>query len=90
MATGSSVLADVRVSERIRTVQHRNVAGLDMETYGVYAAVSSTSTKMDFLSLKSVCDNGDRKKDDKFQHYASMISAKAAERFIRRYYYQEA
>ena len=86
MATGSSVLADVRVSERIRAVQHRNVTGLDMETYGVYAAVSSTLTSADFVSLKSVCDNGDKKKDDRYQQYASTISAKAVEQFIRHYY----
>lgn len=86
MATGSSVLADVRVSERIRAVQHRNVTGLDMETYGVYAAAASTITDVDFISLKSVCDNGDKKKDDKFQEYASTVSAKAVEQFIRHYF----
>lgn len=88
MATGSSVLADVRVSERIRAVQHRNVTGLDMETYGVYAAVSSTLPKSDFVSLKSVCDNGDKKKDDKYQAYASMISARTTEQFIINYFSQ--
>ncbi|MGY3641948.1 hypothetical protein [Pseudomonas sp. MUP55] len=86
MATGSSVLADVRVSERIRTIQHRNVTGLDMETYGVYAAVSSTLTGADFISLKSVCDNGDKKKDDQHQQYAATISANAVEQFIRHYF----
>lgn len=86
MATGSSVLADVRVSERIRSVQHRNVTGLDMETYGVYAAVSANLTGTDFISLKSVCDKGDKKKDDKYQQYASLISAKAVEQFIHHYY----
>ncbi|MBG4981437.1 5'-methylthioadenosine/S-adenosylhomocysteine nucleosidase [Pseudomonas aeruginosa] len=86
MATGSSVLADVRVAERIRSVQHRNVTGLDMETYGVYASVSATLTDSDFVSLKSVCDNGDKKKDDKYQQYASLISAKVVEHFLRKYY----
>lgn len=86
MATGSSVLADIRVSERIRTIQHRNVTGLDMETYGVYAAVSSTLTGADFISLKSVCDNGDKKKDDQYQQYAATISAKAVEQFIHHYF----
>lgn len=86
MATGSAVLADERVSERIRAVQHRNVTGLDMETYGVYAAALSTSPDTDFISLKSVCDKGDRQKDDKYQLYASTVSAKAVEHFILHYY----
>lgn len=57
-----------------------------METYGVYASVSATLTDSDFVSLKSVCDNGDKKKDDKYQQYASLISAKVVEHFLRKYY----
>lgn len=85
MASGSAVLADARVSDRIKSMQHRNVSGLDMETYGVYAAAQSCNPEIKFVSLKSVCDNGDRQKDDKYQEYASTIGAATAVRFIERY-----
>lgn len=85
IATGSAVLADSRVSERIKATQHRNVAGLDMEVYGVYAAAVSCDPKIRFLALKSVCDNGDKQKDDKFQQYASNVAALAVAQFIREY-----
>lgn len=85
MATGSSVLADTRISDRIKATQHRNLTGLDMETYGVYAAARSCSKEIRYLSLKSVCDKGDIKKNDDFQIYASEISALTIEHFLKNY-----
>ncbi|MDB5824995.1 MAG: 5-methylthioadenosine/S-adenosylhomocysteine nucleosidase [Herminiimonas sp.] len=85
MATGSSVLADSRVSERIKTNQHKNVVGLDMETYGVFAAVEACDPKVTVLSLKAVCDNGDIKKNDDYQEYAAVNAALAVERFLTEY-----
>lgn len=85
MATGSSVLADERVSERIKEQQHKNLVGLDMETYGVYAAVQACSPQTPVLSLKSVCDKGDLQKNDEYQAYASLVSAKTVERFLKYY-----
>lgn len=85
VATGASVLADSRIAERIREEQNRSVVGLDMETYGVYAAVQSASYPVRVLSLKAVCDKGDRAKDDKFQTYSAKISAEAGHHFISKY-----
>ena len=85
MASGSAVLADSRVSDRIKTSQHRSVAGLDMEVYGVYAAAYACDPEMRFLALKAVCDKGDKQKDDKYQGYAAKISAAATFRFIELY-----
>jgi nucleoside phosphorylase/DNA-binding NarL/FixJ family response regulator len=85
MATGSSVLADKRVSDRIKANQHKNVAGLDMETYGVYAAVESCNPSTRVVSMKAVCDKGDSKKDDSYQAYAAKISALAVEQFLMHY-----
>lgn len=82
MATGSSVLADERVSERIKEQQHKNLVGLDMETYGVYAAVQACGPQTSVISLKSVCDKGDIQKNDEFQAYASLVSARTVERFL--------
>jgi nucleoside phosphorylase len=85
VATGSSVLADVRVSGRISEKQHRKVAGLDMEIYGVYAAARSVDKNVNFMALKSVCDKGDEQKDDKYQAYASKTSAVSTIYFIENY-----
>lgn len=85
MATGSSVLADARVTERIKENQHKNVVGLDMETYGVFAAVDSCDPTVKVLSLKAVCDKGDLKKSDVHQPYASFVSAATVMRFLERY-----
>jgi nucleoside phosphorylase len=82
MATGSSVLADERVRDRIKVQQHKNVVGLDMETYGVYAAVQACSPNTPVISLKSVCDKGDLQKSDEFQAYAAEVSAKAVAQFL--------
>jgi nucleoside phosphorylase len=83
MASGSAVLADYRVSDRIKTTQHRNVTALDMEVYGVYAAAQACDPALPFISLKSVCDRGDKQKDDKYQQYAAAVSAAAALRFVQ-------
>lgn len=85
MASGSSVLADQRVVDRIKDNQHKNVAGLDMETYAVYAASHGCNPKTKVISMKSVCDLGDVKKNDEYQAYASSISAAAIHKFIQTY-----
>jgi nucleoside phosphorylase len=85
IATGSSVLADARVSDRIKSTQHRNLAGLDMEVYGAYAAALYCDPNVRFLALKAVCDKGDRQKDDSFQQYASEVAAQTAVHFLRSY-----
>ncbi|MEM5372619.1 hypothetical protein V4C53_42310 [Paraburkholderia azotifigens] len=82
MATGSSVLADARVAARIKENQHKNVVGLDMETYGVFAAAQAYSASTKVISLKSVCDKGDVKKNDRHQSYAASVSATALHRFL--------
>lgn len=85
MASGASVLADERVSSRIRKTQHKNVVGLDMETYAVFAAVQSANTSTRFVSLKAVSDNGDIMKDDKYRQYASDVAAAATVEFIKKF-----
>ena len=85
MASGASVLADARVADRIKKHQHKNVVGLDMETYGVFAAVNSCDPKVKVLSLKAVCDNGDVKKNDEFQPFASRVSAATVHHFLVNY-----
>lgn len=85
VATGASVLADARVVQRIREEQNRSVVGLDMETYGVYAAAQAASIPIRAISLKAVCDKGDKEKNDKYQAYAARVSAAAVHQFIVRF-----
>lgn len=85
MATGASVLADARVVERIKSTQNKNVIGLDMETYAVFAAAESCPTSTRVLSMKAVCDNGDFKKSDDYQEYAAKVSASAVARLLKMY-----
>ena len=85
MATGASVLADARVSDRIKENQHKNVAGLDMETYGVFAAANACDPSLKVMSLKAVCDLGDSKKNDQYQPYAANVSAAAILHFLTHY-----
>lgn len=85
IASGSAVLADARVADRIKSQQHKNITGLDMETYAVLASASSTSPTTIAISLKSVCDKGDKQKNDEYQAYAATLSAKTIYRFIEAY-----
>jgi nucleoside phosphorylase/CheY-like chemotaxis protein len=85
IATGSAVLADERIADRIRSTQHRALAGLDMEVYGAYAAARAWSADLRYLALKAVCDLGDRTKDDKFQAYAAEVSAASVLHFLSNY-----
>jgi nucleoside phosphorylase len=85
MASGSAVLAHGKVIEEIRT-QHRELCGIEMEAYGIYAAAHSASTPQPIaLALKSVCDFGDAEKNDQFQRYAAYTSAQVVRLLFERF-----
>jgi adenosylhomocysteine nucleosidase len=76
-ATGSAVIADRTRLEHIQK-QHRKVAAIDMETYGVYYAANESNKHVEhFFSIKAVVDFADRAKDDDLHHYGSSVSARA-------------
>jgi nucleoside phosphorylase len=82
-ATGSAVIAD---SQRLQHIekQHRKVAALDMETFGLYfAAHERTSAVEHFFSVKCVVDLADSTKGDDLHAYGCVVSARAAEQLIR-------
>jgi adenosylhomocysteine nucleosidase len=82
-ATGSAVIADARRLEHILR-QHRKVAALDTETFGVYyAAHESTSSAQHFFSIKCVVDLADADKSDDLHPYGCVVSARATEQLIR-------
>lgn len=81
-ATGSAVIAD---AERLKHIeqQHRKVAALDMETFGLYFAANERSdTVKHFFSVKSVVDLADGNKNDHLHQYGCVAAARAAELLI--------
>ena len=55
----------------------RKIIGVEMETFGVfYSALTGFNPKPKPISIKSVCDFGDKEKGDNFQKFASYTSAK--------------
>jgi nucleoside phosphorylase/CheY-like chemotaxis protein len=85
LASGASVLADGTTTERIKQ-QHRQLIGIEMETYGVFAAAEeSTEPRPEAFSMKSVVDFADVQKDDRFQKYAAFTSAQALKYFVEKF-----
>lgn len=84
MASGSQVVADAIVLDRIRE-QHRKVAAIDMEMFGVYAAAQSYYEEAaQFIGAKIVVDLADAKKGDLYHDYGSVVSARFLSSAIRR------
>ena len=75
VASGSAVLADGEVVNEIKA-QHRDLIGVEMEVYGMYAAAYGASKPQPLpFALKAVCDFADPDKEDKHQRYAAYTSA---------------
>lgn len=86
MVSGSSVVASADIQKVFRG-QHRKMAAIDMECYGVYyscANHSGQATKV--ICIKSVSDLADRAKDDDFHKYCSFISASVALKLIDKFF----
>ncbi len=74
--SSESTLADIKEHQR-------KLIGVEMETFGVYyAADHSPEPKTKAISIKSVSDYGDGKKNDKYQKYAAYTSANFIYHFI--------
>jgi nucleoside phosphorylase len=85
VASGSAVLADGEVIDLIKD-QHRELCGIEMEAYGLYAAAHvASSPRPTTFALKSVCDFADEAKSDDYQAYAAYTSASVLDLLLRRY-----
>jgi nucleoside phosphorylase/CheY-like chemotaxis protein len=85
LASGASVLADGSFVEMVKQ-QHRQVLGIEMETYGVFAAADeAVNPRPKVFCLKSVVDFADANKDDKYQKYAAYTSAQCLKEFVESY-----
>ncbi len=84
MATGSAVVADAERLHHIIT-QHRKIAALDMEAYGLFYAAHHSSKVVDhFFCLKTVVDLADAAKGDELHEYGCIVSASVATRLLKR------
>jgi len=77
MASGSAVIADIDKIQDIRIV-NRKLIGIDMETFGVYYGCKSFESvhQTKFLSVESISDFADKRKNDHFRNYAGYTSAR--------------
>lgn len=74
MVSGSAVVADRGIVKDY--IEQRNVAGIDMEAYGVfYAAYSATKYGAEAIVIKGICDFANEDKDDSFHRFAGFASA---------------
>jgi nucleoside phosphorylase/CheY-like chemotaxis protein len=85
VASGSAVLTSRELMEDVKQ-QHRKVIGVEMETYGVFAAASESPLPRPYpFSIKSVSDFGEQDKHDDCQHYAAFTSSNALKTFVEKY-----
>lgn len=81
MASGASVLQSQAAVKRVID-QHKDLLAIEMEAFAVMFA-SETACMPRPLSIvaKTVCDNGDKEKNDRFQAYAAHVSARVLYRY---------
>jgi len=76
-ATGSAVIADKTRLEHVQ-VQHRKLAAVDMEIYGVFFAChESLNVDAHYFAVKCVVDKADSAKGDDLHRYGAITSARA-------------
>ena len=86
IASGAAVMADGKVIDEVREFQNRDLLGLEMEIYGMYAAAQQASfPQPKFLALKGVCDFADPDKHDGAQRFAAYASAQVLWKFVERF-----
>ena len=85
MASGSYVIENIKKIQEV-VDQQRKLVGIDMEAYAIfYAATYSTNPKPIPIVIKSICDFGDSRKNNKMQAYASYTSANFLYHFALKY-----
>jgi len=76
VASGAAVIQNQGYVDDYIKRYNRKLLGIDMETYGVYyAAKNAKKPRPTVISIKSVCDFADARKNDDYQGYAAFTSA---------------
>lgn len=81
-SSGSAVIAEEGKTASL-SVGQRKLAGFDMEIFAVYEAARLAAGKPTFFAAKSVVDDGDKNKGDRFHRVGSLVSAKFVTEAIR-------
>lgn len=75
MSSGSAVIAEQGKTASL-TGDQRKLAGFDMEVFSVYEAARLSSLEPSVFAVKSVVDDGDRNKGDRFHRVGALLSAR--------------
>ena len=73
MASGSAVVADPGIWDRLKAMGMRKVAAVEMEAATI--ATVAHDRKLTWLVAKGVMDQADAKKDDRYKQFAARASA---------------
>ena len=86
VASGGAVLADGKIIDDVRRLQNRDLLGIEMEIYGVYAAAQLASgPQPKVFAIKGVCDYADPDKHDGTRRFAAFASAKIMQEYVNRF-----
>lgn len=82
VASGSAVISTQDMSDTI-AAQHRKLLGIEMESYGLYAAAAeATFPRPVAISIKAVSDFADENKGDNWRYYCCYASAKVLKAIV--------
>lgn len=82
VASGASVLQSSEAVKRL-IAQHKDLIGVEMEIFSLmFACHTASLPRPKAIAVKSVCDFGDRKKNNKYQPYAAYTSASALRKLV--------
>lgn len=85
MVTGSAVISNGDIISSIQN-QHSKLAGLDMETFGVFRACELAQSEPSFFGIKVAVDLADQEKDDRLHEYGCRLSARYVTEAIKRHF----
>lgn len=87
IATGPAVIKSEAFSEKYIKAHNRQYIAIDMETYGVYYVARNLGCQ--YVSIKSISDNADQKKNDTHQKYAALLAANMLKHYIVNDYHKQ-
>jgi nucleoside phosphorylase len=81
IASGERVIADAEARDEIASA-HRKIVAIEMEGYGVGAAVWQSFDRVRFLAIRSICDMADATKNWVWHPYSAAVAAGFTKHFI--------
>lgn len=82
LSSGSAVIADEKLMKEIG-LQHRKMAGLEMEMYALYEAAAQSLSNPLYFGAKAVVDMGDSSKGDLYHETGCTTSARFVSLIIK-------